>query len=335
MRIETIDYARGLLIIAVVLAHSMVPEGVFAFISYLLSAFLFISGYLYKDYGFYERFKKLFKGILIPYFFMAFFNLLIFEVFNLWTGVYNSPQIFLNFFKHIFLGLLDDLGSVPVTVIPLWYLYMFFVAEMLFLIMKKLKIVHLIPVMSILFTYFGNSFLVFKISVAFHGLIYFYLGWLLKRRGFNFKFKVPWLYFILSLSGIIFLININGNVDWQFNFYGKNPLISYFVEFLWIILTISGACLIKTKFLKRIFLVFGRNTLFVLGYHITIPAIFLYPLFSLFGDPVAIAEKLWIVYFILDFSLIYFIINFLPDLFLNILSGQFYLLKFQEMPLEK
>ena len=74
--------------------------------------------------------------------------------------------------------------------------------------------------------------------------------------------------------------------------------------------------------LKRIFSLFGKRTLFVLGYHIA-AGFLVYPIFDFVGDPIEIMERFWYVYWLINMAVVYLLIRFLPEPVLTILSGSF------------
>jgi hypothetical protein len=234
--------------------------------------------------------------------------------------IHNS--VFATFFNFIFFGYSPM--EIPVNVVPLWYLYMFAVAEIIFLIFKKLRLIHFIPVFSIISTaFFQTQNRFFKIDVALHGLIWFYFGYIFKKKGFNYKLKRPFLVFLMSLFVLVLVGNLNGFNDWRENNYGNYPFLSYVGELAFILITISLSNLIISEKVKRFFELFGRNTIFVLGYHIVLPGL-IAPFFS---DPITLLEKLWYLYYIIALSILYFFLRYVPKNIIYFLSGQFHLIK--------
>jgi fucose 4-O-acetylase-like acetyltransferase len=320
MRIREIDVSKGILILMVVFAHSYVPFSIFIYFSYLLSAFMFISGYLFKDEKFETKLKKILLNLWMPFIFLSFVGYTIYYFINKFVQIHNS--VFATFFNFIFFGYSPM--EIPVNVVPLWYLYMFAVAEIIFLIFKKLRLIHFIPVFSIISTaFFQTQNRFFKIDVALHGLIWFYFGYIFKKKGFNYKLKRPFLVFLMSLFVLVLVGNLNGFNDWRENNYGNYPFLSYVGELAFILITISLSNLIISEKVKRFFELFGRNTIFVLGYHIVLPGL-IAPFFS---DPITLLEKLWYLYYIIALSILYFFLRYVPKNIIYFLSGQFHLIK--------
>ncbi|MDK2886245.1 MAG: acyltransferase [Thermosipho sp. (in: thermotogales)] len=320
MRIREIDVSKGILILMVVFAHSYVPYSVMIYISYILSAFMFISGYLFKNEEFFVKLKKVLLNLWIPFVFLSFVGFTIYYFVN--KLVQYDDKVFEKFFDFIIFGYTHL--NMPVTAVPLWYLYMFAVAEIVFLIFLKMRMIHFIPILSFLSTIFiQNQSRFFKLDVAFHGLIWFYLGYLLRKKGFNYKFKKPFLIFLIFSIFLVLIVAFNGMDDWRDNNYGNLPLLSYLGELAYIFIVISLSNMIKSERIKRFFELFGRYTIFVLGYHIVLPGL----LAPLLNDPIQFLEKFWWLYYIVDVSILYVFLCFVPKNIIFFLSGQFHLIK--------
>jgi hypothetical protein len=117
--------------------------------------------------------------------------------------------------------------------------------------------------------------------------------------------------------------NLNGFVDWRDNHYGNYPFLSYLGELAFILITISLSNLITYEKVKEFFELFGKYTIFVLGYHILLPGL-IAPFFS---DPIVILEKLWWLYYIFSVFVLYFFLRNIPRNIIYFLSGQFHLIK--------
>ncbi|MDK2839810.1 MAG: acyltransferase [Thermosipho sp. (in: thermotogales)] len=129
--------------------------------------------------------------------------------------------------------------------------------------------------------------------------------------------------FIIFSCLLAVVATFNGFDDWRINSYGNYPLLSYVGEFSSVIIIISLAQMIKTDKIKRFFELFGKNTIFLLGYHIVLPgtlAIFI-------KDPVQFLEKYWFIYYILAVFILYLFLKIVPENLIYLLEGRFYLLK--------
>ncbi|ABR29947.1 acyltransferase [Thermosipho melanesiensis] len=320
IRIKELDIAKGILIIMVMFAHSCAPENYVAKISSILAVFMLISGYLYKDEMVLVKLKKLFLNILIPFYFMSTVGYFVYYFINRFVSI--SDSVFSSIFDFLFFGYSPI--DMPVNVLPLWYLYMFFVAELCFLVLYKLKLVHLIPVLSFFSTLFiKEQSKFFKLEVVFHGLVWFYLGFIFKKNRFGFRIKRKYLLFSFSFLLLWIFSNINGFNDWRSASYGKFSLLSYFTEFLSIILIVSlSNILVSTRF-ENFFVLFGRFTIFVLGYHILIPGL-LTPLVS---DPIAFVSRFWYIYYLVSIFIMYLVLKIFPKWLIYTLAGQFHLIR--------
>ncbi|MBO8160837.1 MAG: acyltransferase family protein [Thermosipho sp. (in: Bacteria)] len=320
MRIREIDISRGILILIVVFVHSHIPYSIVVYISYFLSTFMFISGYLYKDENFSVKLKKIVLNLWIPFVFLSSIGYVIFYIINKNIGY--SDDVFSSYFNFLLFGYAPI--DMPVNVLPLWYLYMFAIAEVLFLLFYKLRLIHVIPLLSILTTLFVHKqTYFFKIEIALHGLLWFYLGFLVKSKGFKFKIKKSELIFIISFVILIIIGGINGLNDWRDSNWGEYPILSYIGEGSFILLVISFSNMIKKEGIKRFFELFGRYTIFILGYHMILPGFFA----PLLKDPLSFVEKYWYIYFLISTTILYYFLKFVPKNFIHLLSGQFHLLK--------
>jgi fucose 4-O-acetylase-like acetyltransferase len=107
------------------------------------------------------------------------------------------------------------------------------------------------------------------------------------------------------------------------DYFGSSPSLYIFAAVFGII-AISGMAQLLERIepLKRIFSLFGRRTLFVLGYHIA-AGFLVYPIFDFLGDPIEIMERFWYVYWLINMAVVYLLIRLLPEPALTILSGSF------------
>jgi len=320
MRIREIDISKGILILLVVLAHSYIPYSLVVYFSYLLSAFMFISGYLFKDENFTIKLKKVLLNLWVPFIFLSFVGYTIYYFINKFVQYNNS--VFTTLFDFIIFGYSPL--TIPVNVVPLWYLYMFVIAEITFLVLIKLRLIHFIPVLSFISTaFFHSQNRFFKLDVAFHGLIWFYFGYIFRKKGFTYKIKKPFSIFLISLLGLILIGKVNGLNDWRENNYGNYPFLSYLGELAFILIIISLSNLITNERIKSFFELFGKYTIFVLGYHIVLPGL----IAPFFNDPISLLEKLWWLYYIIALFILYFFLKFVPKNIIYFLSGQFHLIK--------
>ena len=315
-RIRWLDISRGFLIILVVLAHCMVPRVVFSFLSYLVAGYLFISGYLHKDRPFKILVVRRFTRLIIPYFVMGFMNIAIFFVTQLFITELNFT--FLETQKKFLLVYLGP-GEVPYSLSPLWYLPMFFMVEVFYGMFRKLHLTYAGIVLGLLVPFFGRTKLPWEIDTALFGLIFFHIGVLYRR--FKLKVRKPLLLLSSSIVILSLVVKYNGLVDLNTKYYGTFPLLTFVGEICYIGIIIGFSALIEKRHFSKVLELFGRNTLFILGYHIVI-GIPLYLIFSRFMDPIAFVRKYWYIYFCLNISIVYLLIRFLPGKVIHLFTGE-------------
>ena len=304
----------------VILVHSHAPYTLGTFLSYLLSAYMFISGFLFKDEDFLKKLKKIILNLWIPFLFLSTLGYILYYFIG--KAINQNNNVFSTFSNFIIFGYVPM--TIPVNVIPLWYIYMFIIAELIFLIFHKLKLIHLIPILSILSTMLIHAQThFFKIDTAFHGLLWFYLGHILKKKGFSYKIKRPLFIFLISTLTLSIIAKFNGFNDWRDNNYGKYPILSYFGEGMFVLISISISNLIKNEKIKEFFEIFGKHTIFVLGYHIVIPGL----LAPLVKKPMLFLEKYWWIVYNFTIFILFILLKFLPKNTIYFLSGQFNLIR--------
>lgn len=209
-RLEYLDIARGLAMLAIVLGHIYTTNFVRVWIcSFHVALFFIITGCLikYKDNErkISEIIKSRIKNILVPY--------------VLFGAVYIAIEYILNDFDILLLqqNIKDMLTLKGIG--ALWYLPTFFIAEILFLVTKKLiKKDIFIVLMSIIIFAFGyitprfyfNSLILMGIRVL-AGVMFIAIGYYIFDFINNMNISI-----ILAIVGLILnviLSNINGMVD--------------------------------------------------------------------------------------------------------------------------
>ena len=319
-RVDWIDTCRGLLILLVVMAHSFCPAGLFSYISYILPAFLFISGLLYKERSFTETLKKLFSSLIIPYLILGAFNVLI------WFSTKPLIQDPGNEFslKTVVISLFlvrTEVGQTAVNLIPLWFLPLLFTTEILYVILSRIRSVVPGIMIGVIGVSFMTGSLVWKFDVALVAMAFFAFG-VFWRQHFgmkNLEHPVPVL--CLSFLALVIIVSANGTVDMNADTYGKFPLMFYPAGFCIIFFLMAASKLLSSTRFSRPLRFCGRNTLFILGYHITAGAL-LYPIFDLLGEPLQLAAKFWYIYFLMEVGLLATMLMAIPENFRLFLSGE-------------
>lgn len=118
-RIEWVDIAKFICIIAVIATHSIYCDDIFTifFSPFFLSLFFFLSGYVYnKKYTFKDVLIKKIKTILIPWFVFGIFNLIAKQIIT-----FNEQTSFITDLKYMFLQI-RGIGDIQ------WFLICLFVS---------------------------------------------------------------------------------------------------------------------------------------------------------------------------------------------------------------
>ena len=127
-KIDWIEYARGMCLILIVLAHSQIPWKIFEFIIYAIAVFPFLSGYLHNPKSLKELFKKRFP-MLVAYYYIGAINYIVWVL--LVTDKFRKADNF-TYLKNFLLVITDKFDQIPLGIVPLWYLVFLFFAEILY-----------------------------------------------------------------------------------------------------------------------------------------------------------------------------------------------------------
>ncbi len=317
-RIEWLDYSRGLAIIFVLLAHSQCPTAVFEFLTYIIAIFPFISGYLYPSDG--VSAKKIIakkSNLILSYYFLGFINYLF------WT--FAAQESFKNvgkgeYLKNFILVRTDLLDAVPINIIPLWYLFFFFVAELLYTVLRNRRLLTVGIAFGIFLRVYSSIRHVampFKIDVAFTSLITLEFGRLFKEKVHS---KLRLWQAITSLGVWLLIAWINGGSNWNTGDYGKFGILSLVGEFAAVIFIVWVAQIVeknKSKIvgsqIASVLRRFPEDSIFVLGYHITVGGIII-GILNMIG--MVVTEETLSTYWYITFPSIlvpmYFLILLLP-----------------------
>lgn len=321
-RIKWIDFNRGLLILLVVMAHSFCPEILFSYISYILPGFLFLSGFLYKDRPFLKTLRKLFLTLAIPYLIAGSINIIIWFVTKPLIPVpendFTLSEVIINF-----LFVRTEAGQTAANLIPIWFLSLLFFTEVFYALLKKAKLVLPAVIFGIISVNFYDGPLLWKLDVVPVALVFFFFGILWRSRNGLKGFEKPVITFLVSVSIFAAIVNLNGLVDMNADYYGKIPLLFYPAGICVILIFTSLSQLFENSKISGYFDLLGTNTIFILAYHITAAAM-LYPLFDYFGDAIEIATNFWYIFFLMEMGLLTIMILFIPGKLRAFLSGELF-----------
>jgi len=320
-RIAWIDVAKGLIISLVVLFHTLPPQIVADLINPAACTFFFLSGLTARDGPVFRIVWKRFRQLMIPYYVMAAVNIAIWLAAKL--AISHQELVFPVRDVVINVAIVRTaVGTIPLNLIPLWFLPAVFVMELYFSVFKK---IHLLPV-AIAAGFAGMFFLPgslpFKLDVALSTMPFYALGRVLGSR----RELISFLPFHLTLlSGILYLplAAASKEVYLMEDYFGPLPALYILASFSGIV-AISGISQIicKSPVLRDYFTRLGRKTLFILGYHIAAGSL-IYPIFDIFGDPIELLRRFWYIYWIINMSILYAAIKFLPDPVISLLSGTY------------
>lgn len=268
-RDKTVDIAKGIGIILVILAHTLVAQEVNNLI-YLfhMPLFFFISGitafYSCKEEKVSECIKKNAKSILIPYFV---FSIIFFIYwFLIERKIRNQLNIsVLDNFFNIFIAKIDmELYSPNVV---MWFLPCLFTTKVLFCLINKIKqggvqafAVLLSLIIGIVLS-INNVILPWGIETALIALAFMYIAYKLKSEVKIEKISTRVILNVISIIGIIICMLLNNEVDMLNHKYG-NIILFFLGAFSGINLILNLSKLIsKNKPLTRILEYLGINSL--------------------------------------------------------------------------
>lgn len=276
-RIVWVDNFRGICAFCVLLAHCEHCPSLYLklFTPFFLVGFFFLSGYCYKIRNFKDGAIKIFKGLVIPYFFFAF-------VINL--GRSNILPMFHGDFTPIGTLLSDFLYGIKLWFIPCLIVCQIYALLLFSTPVVKRHINRIIPIIIIL-SWASMFVLRTKVNIsrfdyepafwycdtALFGLGFFLLGYYTKIKELSkYLLTNKKAYLALLLYSII-IITINNYFDVEFHFITNyyTSLIYFIVTSLLGIYTMSSLCsTFKFNYLQKL----GSNTLllFALNWYIFI-----------------------------------------------------------------
>lgn len=313
----------------VVMYHTLPPQIVANLINPAACTFFFLSGLISKDLPLKEGITKRFKQLMIPYYTMALANTAIWLIAR---AIVPREEMSFSLGSVIanILTVRTAVGIIPLNMIPLWFVPAVFVMEIYYSLLKKLRMLTIGIIVGFISMYFFYGSLPFKLDVALAVLPYFALGRFVRSRGL-FSKRLPYLLTAVACSLYIVASAFCNEVYLMEDYFGTFPFL-YIIAALIGIIAVSGLSQIleRSKAVRYFLSLFGRRTLFVLGYHIA-AGFLVYPLFDLIGDPIEIMERLWFIYWIINMGVVYVMIRYIPEPVITALSGTF-LAKWQRNP---
>ncbi|MEH7250766.1 acyltransferase [Neobacillus niacini] len=273
-RIKWIDTCKGIGIILVIIGHTPIdPTARSIIYAFHMPLFFFISGYFFSE----DRYKNLkeitiskFKSLMIPYISFSIISVFLLRFF------FDQPIALRVFLEQMIISKRNSISYDD----PIWFLTSLFTIEILFYLLAKLSkninirllIVLLIGLVASigLKVLAGGNILPWSLDQSLYYLIYFGLGYYIKRINFfeNNKQKS----YVIFLNSILFLLLIPFQ-EVYYRFWNllslPSSLFSFIDAIIWAVLGISLVIFVS-QFLSYVswlnFL--GKNSLIFMSLHI-------------------------------------------------------------------
>ena len=310
---------EGLAIFFVMLVHAGTPNYIYAFFSYGLGSLVFARGYQWKKRDFKELLSS--RILLVQTYYVAgFINTAIFLLIAP-ANVLKYPKY--TYLVNFLLGRMDKLDQVAVNAIPTWFFLMLFFAEILYYFAEKRTfLLILLSVISFSLRIFVHEPLPFKIDAAIVAFPFFWIGREWKKN----NLKISLIDFVLATIGLVLISQVNGDISWNNQWFGKNGVISFLGEVLAVIVIVFISDMVKKLKIDFWFLKLSMNALFVISYHMLLGS-FIYIFLSFTGviisDVVGFLHKFWYLYLTIDLILVYLAVSYIPSKVKAFLIGDF------------
>lgn len=292
----TIDYAKTIGIYLVIVGHlvQMYSSAYIFIYSFHIPLFFFLSGTLFKtNYNARESIARSYKKIIMPYLWFSMISFLSRPFMVLLLNINNfSFHILTNKTFQATAAIMYGTHSSLLQIwnSPLWFLPCLFSTHVLFQSLYKkglLKLFLVVILMQFIIQIIGRyvnphmpyNRLIFGMDSAFIGLMFFYLGFVLKKSNFlqtisNVNISILLTVFLLFSSLFVTLILFYPtNLDIAVISQGNYPFLSYSLAVLGIIIILSlSAILAQVLKQSNIIEFISRNTLTIFATHVIIIA---------------------------------------------------------------
>lgn len=268
-RIEWIDIAKGLGILAVILGHLKIPDILIRLIfSWHMPLFFIISGILFKDKNFVELLKSKFKSLIKPYLYTC-LAMILFACLKNYLNNVNIEDAIIYWTKASLYGSGDKrLFGLP-AIGALWFLLAMFWGIIFIHFCLKFKY-PVLPISSLFaLGYFTKDFwLPLSIQSGMVSVIYIYIGLILKEKNILPKL-INVKSFILCLTIWIFgIYNGCGHLCMVCNYFELKQW-DFLVSLVAVIMIFNISHYIKKfHFLSFPIQFAGKNSLKFLCFHI-------------------------------------------------------------------
>jgi len=315
LRLSWIDIAKGLGIFLVILGHLItIGSPIFKWIgSFHMPLFFFLSGLVFNyNNNLLNSLKTIFARLILPYILII---VIIYLLISLLIPPWHPKSIIITLFEVFYTGIPYSLHAAH-----LWFLICLASVQILFIIIKKLKLTkekeYLIIVISVMFslsigfvyTHYLNKFCLFKlyliprlpfnIETALMALFFFYLGHELKEQKIivmfnNIKVSIKLVVVIVSLSANVILGTIlNGDVSLAHNNY-QNPVLYLVSAVCGITFIVGVSNIINRSFILEFY---GKYSLPIYLFHIYFIYLFAFLLSTFLGKKMMFMINIPLVY---------------------------------------
>ena len=285
-RIEYIDIAKGLAIIAVVVGHALTNgedvtkithPRLLNWISFFnVTAFFMINGFLYSEKSVEHPFKSILKKIKAYYLPYLGFNIVFYVFNNLLVNIHFLSEgkkiVGVKAFAKGFISLL--FGKMQPLTGPMWFLRALIVMSVLYILIDSVSsrlfkgkyryvINGVVALALLLLTVFVNVTETFNIMKGCRFLVVYFFGVLYKKFDLNrFIEKRAIVVFVVTLALSAVLANVT-NVG--LNFESSYP-VAFLAVFISVLMVLSAAQLPKIEKLTAI-KVIGQSSLYIMALH--------------------------------------------------------------------
>lgn len=271
-RVAFIDIARGISILLMIAGH-VLTKGIKRSIifSFHMPLFIITSGYFYKERSLKEELKNLFIKLLLP---TTIIVLIVFLINN--VPKIGLAQSIVESLKVITIGWSHEsrINYCFDSVDVLWFIYLLVGIRILFSITKKISknndlLLFIFIITESLIGYIvgiKGYWLPWSIDVSFACILFYYLGYILKKYKILEKILIDYKFLVILL--LIWIIGIR--------YSSIEIAIRSYPHGLWSFITaISGSIIIlkisqlveKIKYISNILIWCGKNSLYILFGH--------------------------------------------------------------------
>ncbi len=214
-RYINIDIFKAIGIILVIIGHIYINKPIYYWlVSFHMPMFFFISGYLFKNYGFKDLIKRKFKSLIIPYIIWGFINAI--------ACAFMLDNFSINHYLEKFFGFNNE-PSIPITG-AIWFLTCLFFVNIIFYILNKYckkYVLEFIIIFLVLLEFIIKIRLPWSLDSAIFMLPIFFAGNKFRQKEFHFNPQIEILLSLIILTITFFTIQVNSFVNVRMNEYSN------------------------------------------------------------------------------------------------------------------